>query len=72
MYMNISLYLLVINRGNEIFVFQRSYFNIRTAGGQWTFVKLRVSLCQMHVGTCHVKESSIYFSWCLGIAKPFN
>ena len=26
------------------FVFQRFYFNIRTAGGQWTFVKLRVSL----------------------------
>ena len=31
----------------EIFVFQRFYFNIKTAGGQWTFVKLRMSLMKI-------------------------
>ena len=36
------------------------------------WLTLDVVVCQMHVGTCYVKESSIYFSSCSGIAKPFN
>ena len=38
----------------------------------WLLLVVDVVLCEMHVGTCHVKESSIYFSSCSGIAKPFN